>query len=65
MYEAFADYMKGRFVTSETLLGVLADCASKSGLLKDAVLAFDGFTGFTPVQMELMGSLMKTREIFM
>lgn len=60
LYEAFADYMKGRFVTSETLLGVLADCASRSGLLKDAVLAFDGFTGFTPVQMELMGSLMKT-----
>ena len=32
----------------------LADAAEESQLLKGAVFAFDGFTGFTPVQMKLL-----------
>ncbi|MCU6763661.1 ATP-dependent helicase/deoxyribonuclease subunit B [uncultured Roseburia sp.] len=59
LYREFDRYLKDRFVTSETLLSVLADCVGESELLKGAVFAFDCFTGFTPVQMNLMRELMK------
>ncbi len=58
MYEAFEDYLKNRYVTAEKVLEVLMDAAADSELLRDAVLAFDGFTGFTPVQMKLLHRLM-------
>lgn len=59
LYEAFESYLADSFVTSEKLLEVLSDCASDSKLLKDAVFAFDGFTGFTPVQMNLVRQLLR------
>lgn len=59
LYEAFEAYLSDGFVTAEKLLEVLADCTSDSKLLKDAVFAFDGFTGFTPVQMNLVRQLLK------
>ena len=58
MYRAFEDYLAGRYVTAEKVLEVLMDAAGDSALLKDAVLVFDGFTGFTPVQMKLLHRLM-------
>ncbi len=64
MYQGFADYLEGRFITAEELLEVLAKEAGKSRILKDAVLVLDGFTGFTPVQYHLLETLMRlTREI--
>ena len=57
LYEAFEEYLSGGFVTAERLLEVLADCVPESKLLSGAVLAFDGFTGFTPVQMKLLRRL--------
>ena len=58
MYEAFEEFLKGHYITSEELLHVLADMAPKSKILKDAVLVLDEFTGFTPVQVELLRKLM-------
>lgn len=60
IYTQFYEELKGRFVTSETLLTVLAQCVEDSSLLKGAVFAFDCFTGFTPVQMQLVRKLMQT-----
>ena len=54
MYAAFEEYLRGQYVTAERVLDVLADAAEESQLLKGAVFAFDGFTGFTPVQMKLL-----------
>jgi len=39
-------------------LSVLANVAAESEILKDAVLVLDEFTGFTPVQVELLRTLM-------
>lgn len=58
MYEAFAEYLKGKAITSEEILSVLANVAADSVILEDAVLVLDEFTGFTPVQVELLRTLM-------
>lgn len=49
---------KESYITAEELLHVLADKADKSAILKESVMVLDGFTGFTPVQMELLRKLM-------
>lgn len=59
MYQGFLDFLKGRFITAEELLEVLAQEASRSRILKNSVLVLDGFTGFTPVQYYLLEELLK------
>lgn len=58
MYRAFTDYLRGNFITQEELLHVLISVAKDSQILKDSVLVLDEFTGFTPVQVELLRTLM-------
>ena len=54
MYRAFCDFMKDSFVTAEEILNVLKNLVPQSETLRDAVLVFDEFTGFTPIQNDLM-----------
>lgn len=58
LYEFFLEAMKGKYVMAEEILHVLARVAPESELLKDSVLVFDEFTGFTPIQYDLMRALM-------
>lgn len=58
MYQGFADFLRGHYITAEELLHVLIGVADRSAILKDAVLILDEFTGFTPVQNELLRTLM-------
>ncbi len=58
IYRAFERYLQDDYVVAEKVLEVLMDVAEKSALLKDAVIVFDGYTGFTPVQMQLIRKLM-------
>ncbi len=58
IYRSFEDYLQDDYVVAEKVLEVLMDVAEESALLKNAVLVFDGYTGFTPVQMKLMRRLM-------
>ena len=58
MYQAFTDYLKGNYITQEELLHVLIRMAKDSKILSDSVLVLDEFTGFTPVQVELLRTLM-------
>lgn len=58
LYEAFDAYLEKGCITAERLLDILAGRAGDSALLRGCVMAFDGFTGFTPVQMNLMRVLM-------
>ncbi len=58
MYQGFEDFLKGHYITSEELLHVLAGVADESAILKDSVMILDEFTGFTPVQVELLRKLM-------
>lgn len=62
IYLAFLDYMEDTYMTAEDVMDVLCSVVPQSGLLKDSVLAFDGFTGFTPIQMRVFGELLKTSE---
>ncbi len=58
IYEAFLDFIRDRFLTIEETLEVLAGLLPASCLLKDSVIAFDGFTGFTPVQNKVIRELL-------
>ncbi len=54
IYRAFSDSMEGRYVTVEDRTEMLDKIIEKSSMLKNSVIAFDGFTGFTPVQYRLI-----------
>ena len=58
MYQGFLDFLEDKFVTPEEILELLIDVASSSKLLKNSVLVFDGFTGFTPIQKKLFYKLL-------
>lgn len=58
MYKGFQEYLREKYITQEELLQVLSSCAQDSKILKDCVLVLDEFTGFTPVQLELLRTLM-------
>lgn len=59
MYRGFEDKLQGQYVTAEEILEVFRVYADRSKLLKNSVLALDGFTGFTPIQNNLLAELMK------
>ena len=58
MYRAFTEYLQGNYITQEELLHVLISVAQESKILRNSVLVLDEFTGFTPVQVELLRTLM-------
>lgn len=57
--EGFREYMQDRFITAEELLTRFCQAAPRSGMLKDCSMVFDGFTGFTPVQLSALETLLK------
>ncbi len=58
LYRVFLDYMKERYTTKEELLVTLCGVIEHSEIVKNSVIVFDGFTGFTPVQNQLLAKLM-------
>lgn len=58
IYEAFLEAIRGEYTTPELMLDLLSEKVSESKLLKDAVIVFDGFTGFTPIQNEIVRKLL-------
>ena len=62
LYKAFGEYIKGRFITTEGTLDRLRAALPKSEIVRDSVIAFDGFTGFTPIQNKVISDLMKLTE---
>ena len=57
LYEAFEKFMQDKYITAEEILNVLCDVAEESAILRNSVIAFDEFTGFTPIQNQLMKKL--------
>ena len=57
IYRKFLEYLEGSYITSEEVLEECAKTAGRSVMLKDCNLIFDGFTGFTPVQVNLLKTL--------
>lgn len=58
IYDEFLKYIQGQFITTEETLDLLKNSLGKSRLVKDSVVVFDGFTGFTPIQNRLIQELM-------
>ncbi len=58
LYKGFMEYIHGNFITTEETLDVVCRSLHKSKLLAGSVVAFDGFTGFTPVQTKMIAELM-------
>jgi len=59
LYREFDAFIKEQYLTSEETLQVLAEKISASKLIKDSYIVFDGFTGFTPIQMNVIGELLQ------
>ena len=58
LYGEFLEYIREKYVTTEETLELLCRVLPKSKLIKNSVVAFDGFTGFTPIQNRLIRQLM-------
>lgn len=58
LYRAFLEYQRDRFMKPEELLDVLCQVAGRSKLLRNSTIALDGFTGFTPSQMNVLEELL-------
>lgn len=62
LYNAFEEYIKGRFITTEGTLDRLRAALPKSEIVRGSVIAFDGFTGFTPIQNKVISDLLELTE---
>ncbi len=54
VYQVFTKYIKDHYITSEEVLTVFAEVVANSELLHNAVVYMDGFTGFTPLQYQVI-----------
>lgn len=59
LYRAFGEYIQDRFITTEGTLDRLRAALPESEIVRGSVIAFDGFTGFTPIQNKVVQDLMK------
>lgn len=59
IFESFDEKLSDNYIVAERLTEILADNIEKSGLIKRSVIVFDGFTGFTPIQLKLVEKLIK------
>ncbi|MBP3879889.1 MAG: PD-(D/E)XK nuclease family protein [Lachnospiraceae bacterium] len=57
VYRSFTEYISDRYLTAEGVPDALARVCDRSGFLKGSVIAMDGYTGFTPVQIRLVQQL--------
>lgn len=57
IYKAYLDYNEQKFISKEETLDVLCERIKHSQIVKDAIIVFDGFTGFTPIQEKVIFGL--------
>ena len=62
MYHGFEEYLEGKYITSEEVLSLLCEVAEDSAIIRDSVIVFDEFTGFTPIQNLLIRKLLVLAE---
>ena len=58
IYRRYKEELYGSYMALEEVPVILRKVMDSSTLLKDAVIAFDGFTGFTPNQLPVMEKLL-------
>ncbi|MCD7725045.1 MAG: helicase-exonuclease AddAB subunit AddB [Clostridiales bacterium] len=59
LYQAFQDYIRDHFITTEETLDRLRKALPDSEIIRNSVIAFDGFTGFTPIQNRVIQELLR------
>lgn len=59
LYNGFKEYLSDKYITAEEILDLLCDVIGRSDIIKNSVIAIDGFTGFTPIQNKLLERLMQ------
>lgn len=59
LYDRFKEYIKDKYTTVEDTLDAVSALVPRSDTIKNSVIVFDGFTGFTPVQNKLIGVLLE------
>ncbi len=62
LYEGFRAYLADTYLTAEELLEALEKTVEASPSVKGSVIVLDGYTGFTPVQMNLLKRLFTLAE---
>ena len=58
IYESFRQYLKDTYLTAEELLKALEDTVEQSRSVRNSVIVLDGYHGFTPIQLGLIGRLL-------
>ena len=62
LYDGFQKYLEGAYLTAEELLEALEQSVEQSNTVRGSVLVLDGYTGFTPVQLNLLKKLLVLAE---
>lgn len=58
IYGKFIDYLGQNYITHEEILDRASALCSHAPFLEDAELYLDGFTGFTPIQLRFLSSML-------
>ncbi len=58
LYKGFKTYIGDKFIAQEETMDILCRALPKSRLIPGSVIVFDGFTGFTPIQYQVIGELL-------
>ncbi len=59
LYQAFIDFIEGEYVTTESILSTLNEMLDSSEIVTGSTVVLDGFTGFTPIQYQLVEHMLK------
>lgn len=62
LYKGFFEYLEGNFITQEEVLDALGSVVEQSRKIKGSIVVLDGYTGFTPIQMQLLEKLLTVCE---
>lgn len=64
LFRAFNEYRQQNYITSEETLDIVSELIPHSEKIRESVIVFDGFTGFTPVQYKVLAGLLRcAREV--
>ena len=58
LYSLFMEEISGKYTTTEGRMGLLKKNVSRSKIIENSTIVFDGFTGFTPIQLEVITELL-------
>ena len=59
LYRGFQEFIHEKYITTEETLDLCPGSCRNPAWVKGSVIAFDGFTGFTPVQNRVLRQLME------